>query len=130
MKLQYPVFIEQGNDVTAWGVIVPDLVGCYSAADNEADLLDNTRDAILLHLSALNDIPQPRTLSELKVPRGMVLGLIDVDLSDFEGAAKRINITVPVALLSRIDAAAKARKMSRSSYMTKAALKDAQTTTK
>jgi len=124
MKLQYPVLIERGDEDTAWGVIVPDLPGCFSAADNEVDILRNTRESILLHLSALDDIPIPSSLSDVKAEAGMVLSLVDVDLAALDGPAKRINITVPVALLSRIDAAAKARGMSRSGYMTEAALND------
>jgi predicted RNase H-like HicB family nuclease len=122
MKLQYPVLIEQGDENTAWGIIVPDLPGCFSAADNEADILDNAREAVLLHLSALDDIPTPSSLFEVKAEEGMVVSLVDIDLAGLEGPAKRINITVPVALLSRIDAAAKARGVSRSSYMTESAL--------
>jgi predicted RNase H-like HicB family nuclease len=124
MKLQYPVLIEQGDNKTAWGVIVPDLEGCFSAADDEKDILANRREAILLHLSELSGFPEPSSLDSLVAPKGMVLGLVDVDLAGFEGAAKRINITVPAALLARIDAAAKAHGMSRSSYMTQAALRD------
>ncbi len=125
MKLQYPVLIEPGNGNTAWSIIVPDLPGCFSAADEEADILVNAREAILLHLSALDDIPTPSSFSDIKAGRGMAIALVDVDLAEFEGPAKRINITVPIALLSRIDAAAKARGVSRSGYMTEAALKEA-----
>ena len=31
--MRYPITIEPGNDTTAWGVIVPDLPGCFSAGD-------------------------------------------------------------------------------------------------
>ena len=62
MKIQYPVLIEKGSKDTAWGIIVPDLPGCFSAADEEADILDNAREAILLHLEALEDVPQPSSL--------------------------------------------------------------------
>lgn len=29
----YPIFIEPGNETSAWGVVVPDLPGCFSAGD-------------------------------------------------------------------------------------------------
>ena len=124
MKLQYPVLIEQGDENTAWGIIVPDLPGCFSAADNQEDILNNTREAILLHLSEMEDLPVPSSLADIE-PDGMFIGFVDVDISKLEGPAKRINITVPTAILSRIDAAAKARGLSRSGYMTEAALKEA-----
>lgn len=31
--MRYPVMIEAGTDTAAWGVVVPDLPGCFSAAD-------------------------------------------------------------------------------------------------
>jgi hypothetical protein len=31
--MPYPIAIEPGNDTTAWGVVVPDLPGCFSAGD-------------------------------------------------------------------------------------------------
>ncbi|MFA7542278.1 MAG: type II toxin-antitoxin system HicB family antitoxin, partial [Lysobacterales bacterium] len=29
----YPIFIEPGNEARAWGVVVPDLPGCFSTGD-------------------------------------------------------------------------------------------------
>lgn len=110
MKIQYSVLIERGSKNHAWGIIVPDLPGCFSAADAEADILDNAREAILLHLEALEDIPQPSSLESID-SAGFTVGLIDVDLSQIHGAAKRINITIPAGVLARIDAAASAAGM-------------------
>lgn len=36
-KMKYPIAIELGGDDKAWGVIVPDLLGCFSAADGGFD---------------------------------------------------------------------------------------------
>ncbi|WP_297324928.1 type II toxin-antitoxin system HicB family antitoxin [Nitrosomonas sp.] len=33
MRIQYPILIEKGTKGNAWGVIVPDLPDCFSAAD-------------------------------------------------------------------------------------------------
>ena len=47
--MKYPIAIEPGNDADAWGVIVPDLPGCFSAADSGIDeAIDNTKQAIEL----------------------------------------------------------------------------------
>lgn len=35
--MKYPIAIELGGDDKAWGVIVPDLPGCFSAADGGFD---------------------------------------------------------------------------------------------
>lgn len=122
MKIQYPVLIEKGSKNTAWGIIVPDLPGCFSAADEEADILNNAREAILLHLEALEDIPQPSSLESID-GAGFTVGLVDVDLSQIQGAAKRINITIPAGVLAKIDAAANAAGVSRSAFLTEAAIK-------
>ena len=37
--MKYPIAIEPGNDTQAWGVVVPDLPGCFSAADDEDDII-------------------------------------------------------------------------------------------
>jgi predicted RNase H-like HicB family nuclease len=31
--MRYPILIEEGTDSTAFGVVVPDLPGCFSAGD-------------------------------------------------------------------------------------------------
>ncbi|MBX3639610.1 MAG: type II toxin-antitoxin system HicB family antitoxin [Nitrosomonas sp.] len=123
MKVQYPILIEKGDDKTAWGVVVPDLPGCFSAADDETDILSNAREAILLHLEALDDIPVPSPLASIEA-EGFIVGLVDVDLSLIQGPAKRINVTIPAGLLARIDAAASERGMSRSALLTEAAMKE------
>ena len=42
--MKYPIAIEPGNATTAWGVVVPDLPGCFSAADSGIDeAIENTK---------------------------------------------------------------------------------------
>jgi len=49
--MQYPIAIEPGNDTTQWGVVVPDLPGCFSAADSGLDeAIDNAKEAMALWL--------------------------------------------------------------------------------
>ena len=121
MKIQYPILLEKGDENTAFGIIVPDLPGCFSAADNESDRLDNAREAILLQLEALDTLPKASRVTSVK-KRGFVSALIDIDLSLIEGKTKRINVTIPADLLMRIDAAAKTEGKTRSAYLTIAAL--------
>jgi len=80
MKIQYPILVEKGDDKTAFGIIVPDLSGCFSAADRKSEILDNAREAILLDLEALNTIPGPSGFTAVK-KRGFVIALVDIDLS-------------------------------------------------
>lgn len=52
----YPLAIQAGDRNTAFGVIVPDLPGCFSAGDSYQDALVNAREAISLHLESLADM--------------------------------------------------------------------------
>ena len=46
----FPIAIEPGDDTHAFGVIVPDLPGCYSAGDTLEEAMRNVREAIDFHL--------------------------------------------------------------------------------
>lgn len=84
--MEYPIAIELGGDDQVWGVIVPDLPGCFSAADGGFDeAIENARAAIKLWIEvAVNrnkKIPAP---SELKVMqqrnefKGMSWAVVDI----------------------------------------------------
>ena len=45
--MKYPIAIEPGDDHTAFGVVVPDLPGCFSAGDTLDEAIDNAREAIV-----------------------------------------------------------------------------------
>jgi predicted RNase H-like HicB family nuclease len=61
--MKYPIAIEPGNDTNAWGVIVPDLPGCFSAADSGIDeAIDNAKEAIELWIEAALDDNQARLM--------------------------------------------------------------------
>ena len=51
--MRYPIAIEIGNETTAFGVIVPDLVGCFSAGDTLDEAIDNAKEAITLHIGVI-----------------------------------------------------------------------------
>jgi predicted RNase H-like HicB family nuclease len=54
--MKYPIAIEPGSDKKAWGVIVPDLAGCFSAADSGIDeAIENTKEAIELWIEMALD---------------------------------------------------------------------------
>ena len=44
--MKYSIAIEPGSDSQAWGVVVPELPGCYSAADKSIDqATENAKEA-------------------------------------------------------------------------------------
>ena len=126
--MRYPIAIEPGNETTAWGVVVPDLPGCFSAGDTLDEAMDNAREAIDLHVETLIqdglDVPAARPLSVLQADpeyAGWVWAVVDVPVEKYLGPAEKINITVPRLVLARIDDYAKAHGMSRSGFLVEAA---------
>ena len=53
--MRYPVLIEAGDERTAWGVVVPDLPGCFSAADTLEEALSAAEEAALAWIDAALD---------------------------------------------------------------------------
>ena len=51
--MRYPIAIESGDAGHAYGVVVPDLPGCFSAGDTLDEALTNAQEAILLHIEGL-----------------------------------------------------------------------------
>ena len=127
--MRYPVAIETGDAKHAFGVVVPDLPGCFSAGDTLDDALTNSREAILLHLEGLVDYGQPfpaptpiELLRKKRNYRGWTWAVVDVDASELGDKAARINITLPQRILRAIDAHAKKQGETRSGFLARAAL--------
>jgi predicted RNase H-like HicB family nuclease len=128
--MRYPVVIEPGTDVTAYGVIVPDLPGCFSAGDTLDEAMSNAEEAIAAWLDAAVDagqaIPHASDLETLrkahKAYKGWVWGLVKVDPALLDDTTERINISLPRRVLSRLDAQAKAAGESRSGFIAKLTL--------
>ena len=66
--MRYLIAIEPGDAEHAFGVVVPDLPGCFSAGDTLDEAIANARDAVELWLEAVIedglDIPPPLPISE------------------------------------------------------------------
>lgn len=127
--IRYPIAIEPGDDKHAWGVVVPDLPGCFSAGDTLDEAIDNAREAIELWLeSALddgNDVPSPGKVAEhRKNPEfeGWLWAVVEVSPALLSTKTVRLNVSLPESLLYRIDNYAKAHHLTRSGFLAKAAL--------
>ncbi|MBN8441828.1 MAG: type II toxin-antitoxin system HicB family antitoxin [Thauera sp.] len=106
----YPIAIEPGDDVHAFGVVVPDIPGCFSAGDTLDEAIGNAREAIELHLEGLAeddaDIPVAGTVAQHQAKpefAGWIWAVVDVDVTRYMGKAEKINITLPASLIRRID---------------------------
>ncbi|HTY48301.1 MAG TPA: type II toxin-antitoxin system HicB family antitoxin [Steroidobacteraceae bacterium] len=127
--MKFSIAIEPGTDRAAFGVVVPDLPGCFSAGDTAEEAFDNTRAAIEAHVEILaeegGDLPDPRPLDQWqKDPQyqGWTWGIVDVPVEKLFGPAEKINITVPALLLKRIDEYSERTGNTRSGFLTEAAV--------
>lgn len=126
--MKFVIAIEPGTDSTAFGVVVPDLPGCFSAGDTLDEAIDNASEAIDLYCEVLiedgKDIPAAKPLSAHQADpdfSGWIWAVVDVPVERYFGPAEKINITLPRLLLAKIDDYASTHHMSRSGFLAKAA---------
>jgi len=66
--IKFVIAIELGTETTAFGVVVPDLPGCFSAGDTLDKAVDNAREAIELWCQTViedgGNIPAAKTFAE------------------------------------------------------------------
>lgn len=123
--MKFPIAIEAGTANTAWGVVVPDLPGCFSAADSGIDeAIENAKEAIELWIeTALDlgqDIPLPSSITALQKRRefkGWVWAVVEIDPALLSDDIERVNITLPKRVLARLDAKAKQSGETRSGFI-------------
>jgi predicted RNase H-like HicB family nuclease len=127
--MKYPIAIELGDEAHAFGVVVPDLPGCFSAGDTLDEAIDNAKEAIELWLETVIDdngaVPEPGTIRRHQANAefaGWVWAIVTIDLATLSDKAERVNITLPARVLRRIDAAAKEAGESRSGYIARRAI--------
>ena len=123
--MKYAVVVHH-DEGSAYGVAVPGLPGCFSAGDSFDEALDNVVEAIELHLEGLAeegmDIPRAEAVdAHMDNPdfAGGTWGFVDIDLTPYLGKTEKINVTLPSAVIRRIDAKHK----NRSRFLAEAALK-------
>lgn len=127
--MRYPIAIEQA-DQSAFGVVVPDLPGCFSAGDSLDEAMDNAKEAIELWLETVIDdggaVPTPSRIDSHRSKRefkGWIWAIVEIDLTALSDKVERINITLPSRILRRIDQAAKAAGETRSGFIAHLALR-------
>ena len=122
--MRYPILIEEGSDTTVFGVVVPDLPGCFSAGDSLDEALDAAREAAAAWIDAALDagmpVPSPTKLEDarrLSGYEGWTVGVVDLDQALFDDSIERVNITLPKRILRRLDDLAAARHQSRGAFI-------------
>ena len=126
--MKFVIAIEPGTDATAFGVVVPDLPGCFSAGDTLDEAIDNAKEAIDFYCETViedgGDLPVPSSLSVHQANpeyAGWIWAVVEVPIERYFGPAEKINITLPRLLLARIDAYARAHGATRSGFLADAA---------
>lgn len=128
--MKYPIAIEPGDARQAWSVVVPDLPGCFSAADSGIDeAIENAKEAIAAWVEAVLDeggsVPAPTPIEAHRSNpeySGWIWAVVEVDPAILDDKAERVNITLPRRVLSRLDSLAKAAGETRSGYIAKLAM--------
>lgn len=130
--MYYPIAIEVGDEQHAYGVVVPDLPGCFSAGDTFDEAVANAREAIEGHLESLSEhgdlIPTATAIEQhLENPdyQGWVWAAVEIDMTPYLGKSHKINVTLPDLLIKRIDTTVSKQGdvyQSRSGFLARAAL--------
>ena len=127
--MKYFYAVVHKDDDSAYGVHFPDLPGCHSAADDLDKVLPNAIEAMELWLE---DQPEPEASSVAAI-RENAAGdlaegafLIAVPRMTVSGKLARVNVSLDMGTLAAIDAAARARKLTRSAFLAEAARNEIQ----
>ena len=119
----YLAIVHKDED-SAYGVSFPDLPGCFSAADEFADILPNAAEAVELWFEGGEAI-EPRGVDAVRaeVSADLQAGafLIAVPYVRRTSRQRRVNISLDTGVLDAIDTAAKAMSLTRSAFIAQAA---------
>jgi predicted RNase H-like HicB family nuclease len=122
--MRYPIAIEIGTETTAYGVVVPDLPGCFSAGDTLDEAVTAAEEAAAAWIDATLDagcaVPAPSSIEAVRGRpeyEGWAFGVVAVDPAALDSTVERVNITLPRRVLLRLDAQARAAGETRSGYI-------------
>jgi predicted RNase H-like HicB family nuclease len=132
IQMKFPVVLHKDAD-SDYGVIIPDVPGCFSAGSTVAEAFENVKEALSLHYEGLvadgDPLPQVREIDvHIENPdyAGGVWGVVEFDVTPYFGKSVRFNATLPEQLLERIDQTVRRdqRYSSRSGFLAAAALRE------
>jgi predicted RNase H-like HicB family nuclease len=127
--MRYPIAIEPRTEHSDYGVVVPDLPGCFSAGDTLEEAIAGAEEAGLAWIDAALDageaVPPPSPLEAILANpeyAGWILSLVTIDPAALDDTVERVNITLPRRILRRLDDDARAAGETRSGYIAKLAI--------
>ncbi|MFV0409122.1 MAG: type II toxin-antitoxin system HicB family antitoxin [Paracoccus sp. (in: a-proteobacteria)] len=117
----------QKDDDSAYGISFPDLPGCFSAADEERDILSNAAEALELWFED-EPMREPRYLRDIAAEMAEELAagafLIAVPYIRRTSRQRRVNVSFDTGTLDAVDMAAKQLGLTRSGFLAMAALNE------
>lgn len=134
--MQYPIAIEWGDDLTATGIVFPDIPGAISAGDTPEEAYDNAIEAAHIVLQDMLErgepIPRPGRINEHRNNpdfEGWGWGMINLDLTPYLGKTEKVTVTLPGMVVRQIDEYVMLHGIkSRSAFLSDAALEKIQHT--
>ncbi len=122
----YPLYVHHAEG-SAYGGTFPDFPGCFTAADELADLPGLAQEAVEVFFEGEDaEIPNPSGIAQWKDHADYQGGfwlLVEIDLARINAKPMRINISLPTRLVQRIDRYADEHHMTRSGFLAQAAAK-------
>jgi predicted RNase H-like HicB family nuclease len=125
------IAIEEGDSDKAYGVIFPDLEGCFSAGDTLDEAIESAQEAVEGYLELLlqdgDKLPDFKSIQEHRITPeydGFIWSFVSVDMTPFLGKSKKVNVTLPELLIKQIDKVASTNSVykNRSGFLAKAAM--------
>jgi predicted RNase H-like HicB family nuclease len=127
--MRYYIAVVHKEEASAFGLHFPDVPGCFSASDRMEDLIANGAEALSLYAEDVA-VPDPRSIEQIRndadVRADLATGafLVAVPLIENDSKVARVNVTMERGMLKAIDAAAKARNLTRSAFLAQAARRE------
>ncbi len=122
--LTYFAIVHKDRD-SSFGITFPDLPGCFSASDTEADVYANAQQALSLYMLDAAEMAAPRSIESLRKDRD-----INADLASgayligvpvvYSSSKQRYNVMLDRAQVESVDVLARRVGVSRSEYVARA----------
>jgi predicted RNase H-like HicB family nuclease len=128
----YVAFIHR-DEAPGYGISFPDFPGCVSHGDSIENAIRLGREALGFHAEGLladgMALPAPRSVDAIMADGDLAewregAQIAHVPLMLDLGSPRRVNVSLDYGLLQAIDAAARARGMTRSAFLSSAARKE------
>ena len=111
MAREYIALLEYDEEASVFGVVFPDLPGCFSGGKDFDEAFRMAHEALSLYAEDEPDLPQPRTLEQIKAEwadwaeweKEYNFYLAKIALYPLKPATKKFNISLDERLVRKID---------------------------